>query len=119
MNETEECTKAIPLGGNRFGGRWGPPDVIGKRESKKSDILKAPVEIVSAEIKLETSQLVTAFGQAWTASSAIRSTWSFRIRRRTTRSIESLPFVRYSVLGLSYMTLATRAAKIRGDVDAS
>ncbi len=64
VNETEECTKAIPLGGNRFGGRWGTPDVVGKRESKKSDILKAPVEIVSAEIKLDTSQLVTAFGQA-------------------------------------------------------
>ena len=64
VNETEECTKAIPLGGNRFGGRWGTPDVIGKRESKKSDILKAPVEIVSAEIKLDASQLVTAFGQA-------------------------------------------------------
>ena len=63
-NEIEECTKAIPLGGNRFRDKWGTPDVIGKRESKRSDIIQAPVEIVSAEIKPDVSQLVTAFGQA-------------------------------------------------------
>ncbi len=63
-NDLEECTRAIPLGGNRFKERWGTPDVIGKRESKRSDIIQAPVEIVSAEIKPDTSQLVTAFGQA-------------------------------------------------------
>lgn len=64
VNEVEECTKAIALGGNRFRDKWGTPDVIGKRESKRSDIIQAPVEIVSAEIKLDVSQLVTAFGQA-------------------------------------------------------
>lgn len=60
----EECTKAIALGGKRFGDKWGTPDVIGKRESKRSDIIQAPVQIVSAEIKPDTYQLVTAFGQA-------------------------------------------------------
>lgn len=64
VNDLEECTKAIPLGGNRFRDKWGTPDVIGKRESKKSDILQAPTEIVSAELKTDVSQLVTAFGQA-------------------------------------------------------
>jgi len=64
VNEIEECTKAIPLGGNRFRDKWGTPDVIGKRESKRSDIIQAPVEIVSAEVKPDTTQLVTAFGQA-------------------------------------------------------
>jgi len=64
VNDVEECTKAIPLGGNRFRDKWGTPDVIGKRESKRSDIIQAPVEIVSAEVKPDTSQLVTAFGQA-------------------------------------------------------
>ncbi len=64
VNEIEECTKAIALGKNRFRDKWGTPDVIGKRESKRSDIIQAPVEIVSAEIKLDISQLVTAFGQA-------------------------------------------------------
>jgi hypothetical protein len=64
VNDMEECTKAIPLGGNKFKDKWGTPDVIGKRESKRSDILQAPTEIVSAEIKLNMSELVTAFGQA-------------------------------------------------------
>lgn len=64
VNEVEECTKAMALGGNRFRDKWGTPDVIGKRESKRSDIIQAPVEIVSAEIKPDVSQLVTAFGQA-------------------------------------------------------
>ncbi len=64
QNELEECTKAIPLGGNRFKDKWGTPDVIGKKESKKSDILHAQTEIVSAEIKSESNQLITAFGQA-------------------------------------------------------
>ncbi len=63
-NEAEEATQAIPLGGNIFRDRWGTPDVIGKRESKRSDVIKAPTEIVAAEIKADTLQLVTAFGQA-------------------------------------------------------
>lgn len=64
QSDMEECTKAIALGGNKFRDKWGTPDVIGKRESKRSDIIQAPVEIVSAEIKPDVSQLVTAFGQA-------------------------------------------------------
>jgi hypothetical protein len=64
VNDMEECTKAIPLGGNKFKDKWGTPDVVGKRESRRSDIIQAPSEIVAAEIKLEISQLVTAFGQA-------------------------------------------------------
>jgi len=63
-NEIEDVTFAIPLGGNIFKDKWGTPDVIGKRESRRSDIIQGPVEIVSAEIKTETLQLVTAFGQA-------------------------------------------------------
>lgn len=64
VNELEECTKAIPFGGNRFRDKWGTPDVIGKREPRRSDIVKAPTEIVSAEIKADTKDLITAFGQA-------------------------------------------------------
>ena len=64
VNELEECTKAISLGGNRFRDKWGTPDVIGKREPRRSDIVKAPIEIVSAEIKADTRDLITAFGQA-------------------------------------------------------
>ena len=64
VNELEECTKAIALGGNRFRDKWGTPDVIGKREPRRSDIVKAPTEIVSAEIKADRRDIITAFGQA-------------------------------------------------------
>ncbi len=64
VNELEECTKAIPLGGNLFGDKWGTPDVIGVYKFSEADPIKPPIEIVSAEIKLDVNQLVTAFGQA-------------------------------------------------------
>lgn len=64
VSESEDCTKAVPLGRNKFRDKWGTPDVIGKRESLPSDILKAPTEIVSAEIKVDTKDLITAFGQS-------------------------------------------------------
>lgn len=63
-DDLEDVSKAIPLGGNRFKDKWGTPDVIGKRDSRPSDIVKQPIEIVSAEIKTNSSQLITAFGQA-------------------------------------------------------
>lgn len=60
-----ETTRSITLGGNRFKSKWGTPDVIGKKESKKSDILQAQTEIISAEIKIDDGlALITAFGQA-------------------------------------------------------
>lgn len=64
VNELEECTKAIPLGGNIFGQRWGTPDVIGIRETKRCSIYKPPIEITSVEIKLDKNRLKEAFGQA-------------------------------------------------------
>lgn len=63
-NEIEEVTHAISLGGNVFKDRWGTPDVIGKSESKRSDVIKGPTSIVSAEIKVDLAGLVTGFGQA-------------------------------------------------------
>lgn len=64
INELEECTRAISLGGNKFKDKWGTPDVIGVRESRRSDIIQAPTEIISVEIKLDPGNLITAFGQA-------------------------------------------------------
>jgi hypothetical protein len=64
VNELEECTKAIPLGGNIFKDKWGTPDVIGIREPRKSDIIKAGTEVVAAEIKTDGQALIVAFGQA-------------------------------------------------------
>lgn len=64
VNELEECTSAIELGGNLFRDKWGTPDVIGIRESKRSDIITFPTEIISGEIKIDSNGLITAFGQA-------------------------------------------------------
>ena len=64
VNDLEECTKAIPLGGNRFQDRWGTPDVIGTYKILGMGGFQPPVEIISAEIKIDTNQLITAFGQA-------------------------------------------------------
>lgn len=63
-NDFEEVTVAIPLGGNAFRDRWGTPDVLGKNESRRSDVIKGPTSIVSAEIKVDTASLLIGFGQA-------------------------------------------------------
>jgi hypothetical protein len=64
VEELEECTKAIPLGGSKFKDKWGTPDVIGVLKPKPTDIFPFPMEIVSVEIKIDTYGLITAFGQA-------------------------------------------------------
>ena len=64
VNDLEECTKAVAIGGKSFKDKWGTPDVIGIREPRKSDIIRFPTEIISAEIKLDSGNLITAFGQA-------------------------------------------------------
>lgn len=64
VNDLGECTKAIALGGNKFGDKWGTPDVLGIYKFSETDPIRPPIEIISAEIKTETNQLVTAFGQS-------------------------------------------------------
>ena len=64
VNDLEECTKAIPLGKNRFQDKWGTPDVIGTYKILGLGHIQPPIEIISAEIKADTGQLITAFGQA-------------------------------------------------------
>ncbi len=64
VSDIEECTAAIALGGNRFKEKWGTPDVLGIFKNRDIDVIKLPIEIVAAEIKIDTNQLITAFGQA-------------------------------------------------------
>ena len=64
VNGLEECSKAIALGGNSFGPKWATPDTIGVLRARESHIYKPTMEVVSAEIKTDSSQLVVAFGQA-------------------------------------------------------
>jgi hypothetical protein len=64
VNDLMECTTAIPLGGNLFQDKWGTPDMIGVYKFSQIDPIKPPPEIVTAEIKIDENQLITAFGQA-------------------------------------------------------
>lgn len=64
IGDLEECTKCLPLGGCGFKDKWGTPDVIGIRKARESDLIKCPTEIISAEVKTDSSNLITAFGQA-------------------------------------------------------
>jgi hypothetical protein len=59
-----ECSEAIALGGNYLGKKWGTPDVIGIYKPSTRDVIKFQPEIISAEIKINPSEPVTAFGQA-------------------------------------------------------
>jgi len=60
----DEVTEAISIGGNIFKGKWNTPDVIGVLRPLKGDLIKFEPQIISAEIKVDPSQPVTAFGQA-------------------------------------------------------
>ena len=60
----DEVNVAVPLGGSILKGKWGTPDVIGVLKPRAQDILKFEPQIVSAEIKIDPSQPVVAFGQA-------------------------------------------------------
>ncbi len=59
-----ECTTAIPLGGNKFGKKWETPDVVGVFRKQGTEVVYFSPEIISAEIKKDNSDLITAFGQA-------------------------------------------------------
>jgi len=64
VQDLEECTKAIQLGGSMFGAKWGTPDIFGIFKARESDIFKPALEVVVAEVKTDCSQPITAFGQA-------------------------------------------------------
>lgn len=60
----KECTNAISLGGKKFQDKWMTPDVIGIRELERGAYIQIPTEIISAEIKTSTHDLIQGFGQA-------------------------------------------------------
>ncbi len=59
-----ECSEAIALGASYLGKKWGTSDVIGIYKPSIKDIIKFQPEIISAEIKINPSDPITAFGQA-------------------------------------------------------
>lgn len=63
-NDLDEVTEASPLGGAGIKSKWGTPDVIGVYKPTAGNLIKFPMEIVSAEIKIDPKQPIVAFGQA-------------------------------------------------------
>jgi hypothetical protein len=63
-NELGECNESLPLGGNFLWKKWGTPDVIGIYKPSTRDVIKFQPEIISAEIKIDPRDPITAFGQA-------------------------------------------------------
>lgn len=63
-NDLDEVTEVAPLGGAGLKSKWGTPDVVGIYKPLASNLIKFPIEIVSAEIKIDPQAPVVAFGQA-------------------------------------------------------
>ena len=63
-NDLDEVTDVAPLGGASMKTKWGTPDVIGIYKPLAGNLIKFPLEIVSAEIKIDSQVPVVAFGQA-------------------------------------------------------
>ena len=63
-NDLDEATEAIALGGAGLRGKWGTPDIIGTFKPVPSNRVKFDPEIISAEVKTNPNESVTAFGQA-------------------------------------------------------
>jgi hypothetical protein len=63
-NDLDEVTEVASLGGAGLKSKWGTPDVVGIYKPLASNLIKFPVEIVSAEIKIDPQAPVVAFGQA-------------------------------------------------------
>jgi hypothetical protein len=62
--DLDEVTAVSSLGGAGLKSKWGTPDVVGTYKPLASDLIKFPIEIVSAEIKIDPQAPVVAFGQA-------------------------------------------------------
>jgi hypothetical protein len=63
-NELDEVTDVVALGGASFRTKWGTPDVLGVYKPLASNLIKFQIEIVSAEVKVNPLEAITAFGQA-------------------------------------------------------
>lgn len=63
-NELDEVTDVVPLGRAAFRAKWGTPDVLGIYKPLASNLIKFQIEIVSAEVKADPTEAITAFGQA-------------------------------------------------------
>jgi hypothetical protein len=63
-DELGEVTVVSSLGGAGLKSKFGTPDVVGTYKPLAGHLIKFPIEVVSAEIKIDPSAPVVAFGQA-------------------------------------------------------
>jgi len=63
-SELDEVTDVVAVGGAGFRAKWGTPDVLGVYKPLASNLVKFSIEIVSAEVKVNPQEAITAFGQA-------------------------------------------------------
>jgi hypothetical protein len=63
-SELDEVTEVVPVGGSSLRAKWGTPDVLGVYKPLASNLIKFPMELVSAEVKVNAGEAITAFGQA-------------------------------------------------------
>ena len=63
-NDLDEATTVVSLGGAGLKSKWGTPDVVGVYKPLASNLIKFPIEVVAAEIKIDPQAPVVAFGQA-------------------------------------------------------
>jgi len=62
-NDLDEVTTVKSLGGAAMKSKWGTPDVVGVYKALAQNLIKFPLEIVCAEIKVNPQYPVVAFGQ--------------------------------------------------------
>jgi hypothetical protein len=63
-SELDEVTDAVSIGGSFAREKWHTPDVLGVYRPTSADLIRFQPEIVAAEVKIDPSQTVVAFGQA-------------------------------------------------------
>lgn len=106
VQDLEECTKAIQLGGSMFGAKWGTPDIFGIFKARESDIFKPALEVVVAEVKTDCSQPITAFGQA--CAYRLFAHKSYLVIPRDSQKRTSLDWTRFACFLASALSSSTQ-----------
>jgi hypothetical protein len=64
-NDLDEVTEVASLGGGGLKSKWGTPDVVGTYKKLPGNVIEFPVEIASAEIKIDPPVLKIKSMRPW------------------------------------------------------
>ena len=64
QSSIDEVTEVASLGAAGLKSKWGTPDVVGTYKKQPGNVIDFPIEIISAEVKIDPQAPVVAFGQA-------------------------------------------------------